>query len=342
MKKGLVFNVGPLTNVYTGPHTYSDVLFPFVKELTRRKVSLTWAGITLENTISNEKLKDLGIYKKKKYLLDIRNDVEHMSVSWDFIDATEFDFFLCQPRPDMCEIENIILNKLIQKFLDAGKKVFIWEQDMFISGFTTEMKEKAILLHPAVLPTGKFKHEIYFPFFTYDRDDYEELTRDLDFLFIGNIYGRQPQAIQFFEPLNDAKFNKLVFGSWIQDEERRKFSSQFDQFEFAGKSEHWSAIPTMRRAKATLHIVPDFAKIRGLMTARVFTSQMSRCLCFCDSKIYGARQFFPDELIVDNGTDIVDRWEYVQENREALLTARDALMKEHTVQNRVQQFLSFL
>ena len=98
----------------------------------------------------------------------------------------------------------------------------------------------------------------------------------------------------------------------------------------------------MRRAKATLHIVPDFAKVRGLMTARVFTSQMSRCICFCDSEIIGAEQFFPSELIVKNGQEIIDRWDYAQEHREELLTKRDELLKEHTVQNRVQEFLKLL
>ncbi len=102
----------------------------------------------------------------------------------------------------------------------------------------------------------------------------------MEFVFLGNIYFRQPQAIQFFAPLNNTTFEKIVFGSWLQDTERRKFSSQFTNFNFKGSTEHWAAIPVLRRAKATLHIVPDFARDRGLMTARVFTSQMANCLCF--------------------------------------------------------------
>jgi len=340
--KGVIYNVGPIDNSYAGPHTYADVLFPFIEELRKNAVDLTWVGITLENRIENNKLKKLGISWNLDYWLGMSGNIRMMSKSWDLLDPTEFDFLLCQPRPLANKIENYILYTLIDKFLDAGKKVFVYEQDMFTDNFTERMRNEVIFLHPAISPTGKFKNEIYFPFFTYTRNDIEEPKRILDFLFMGNIYGRQSQAMQFFEPMNDASFEKLVFGSWIQDEERRKFSSQFDKFEFAGSTEHWAAIPAMRRAKATLHIVPDFAKIRGLMTARVFTSQMSRCLCFCDAEIIGANQFFPGELIVKDGNEIKERWDYVQEHREDLLAQRDELLKEHTVQNRVRHFLTLL
>lgn len=339
-----LYTVGPIMNEYSGPHTYSDVLFPFVKELSRRNIEIEWLGIELRNRSKNDKLSELGInFDKELYSLSIEREITKMKRSWDFVNATEYDALLCQPRPLENKIENSILLALIQKFLDANKKVFCWEVDMFTHEFTEEMREKVILLHPAQLPTGRFKREIYFPFFTYIRNDsYECHPRNLDFTFLGNIYFRQPQALQFFAPLNDAKFKKLVFGSWIQDEERRKFSSQFTNFEFAGNCEHWAAIPVMRRAKATLHIVPDFARDRGLMTARVFTSQMAKCLCFCDAGIVGAEQFFPKELIVKDGSEIIERWDFVQSQREHLLAERNHLLKEHTVENRVSQFIELL
>jgi len=340
--KGAIFNVGPLTNSYAGPHTYADVLFPFVKELTRRGVELTWVGITLENHITHEKLTELQILPEPYTQMSIENDIKPMSVSWDFLNANDFDFLLCQPRPDTNKLENQILFALINKFLDAGKKVFVWEQDMYTAEFTDRMREEVIFLHPALIPTGNFKNEIFFPFFTYTYPNTAESERTLDFVFLGNIYFRHAQALQFFSQLNNSSFKKLVFGSWIADEERRKFSSQFDNFEFAGSCEHWAAIPTMKRAKATLHIVPDFAKIRGLMTARVFTSQMARCLCFCDAEIIGAEQFFPPELIVKDGNDLISKWNYAQEHREELLAKRDELLKEHTVEHRVEQFLNLL
>jgi hypothetical protein len=128
----------------------------------------------------------------------------------------------------------------------------------------------------------------------------------------------------------------------VQDEERKAFSSQFNNFEFAGSTEHWAAIPLMRKAKATLHIVPDFAKERGLMTARVFTSQMADCLCFCDSLIHGAEYFFPDDLIVDDGDNIKRRWASVQFRKEKILEEREWLLKNHSVEQRAKDFVKLL
>lgn len=341
--KGAIFNVGPLKNEYSGPHTYADVLLPFITELQRRREDLTWVGITLQNDQFNSKLEDLGVRWCSDFSLDVRGKIKLMSKSWDLLNAEAYDYLLCQPRPLANKLENQILFMLINKFLDANKKVFVWEQDMFTDEFTERMRNEVVFLHPAITPTGKFKREIYFPFFTYQRrDEWDKPERKIDFLFMGNIYGRQRQALDFFGKLNDAPFGKLVFGSWIQDEERKKFSSQFDKFEFAGNTEHWAAIPVMKRAKATLHIVPDFARDRGLMTARVFTSQMANCLCFCDAKIVGAGKFFPKELIVQDGDDIKKSWDWVQSNREELLAKRAELLKEHTVANRINQFLELI
>jgi len=338
------FNVGPLTNIYSGKHTYIDVFLPFLNELIRQGVNVTWVGITLENRVHNKKLDELNIRLETSDILKTHPDMKVLNQSWDFINPSEYDAFICQPRPDICKLENIILFSVINKFLDAGKKVFVWELDMFLDGFTERMKQECILLHPAILPPNKFKTEIYFPFFTHNEyyPNYSKVERDLDFLLIANIYGRNAQAMQFFKPMENAPFKKLVFGSWMETPERKEFSEQFKNFDFAGNCEFWAANSLMRRAKATLHIVPDFAKVRGLMTARVFTSQMAKCLCFCDAEIYGAEQFFPPELIVKDGEDLISKWEYAQEHREELLAKRAELMKEHTVEKRAAQFIELL
>lgn len=340
--KGAIFNVGPLDNKYAGPHTYADVLFPFVQELNKNGFELDWVGIELNNEVDNAKLKEFGLEYQIQYHNDVYTDMNcgPMKKSWDFIDAAEYDFLLCQPRPLDNEVENKILFTLINKFLDAGKVVYVWEQDMFTDGFTERMCEEVVFLHPAEVGKDRFKKQHHFPFFTFTPKftSSVEPERDADFLFMGNIYGRQPQALQFFGPLNNASFDKLVFGSWVADEARREFSSQFDKFEFAGSTEHWAAIPMMQRAKATLHIVPDFARDRGLMTARVFTSHMAKCLCFCDAAIVGAEKYFPPELIVKDGNEIVERWDEVQANREDILARRELLMKEFTVENAVRHF----
>ncbi len=347
--KGAIFNVGPLTNDYFGPHTYADVLFPLIKELAKEHhVRLTWVGIELENNIDNSAVRSLGIRKYQETLMgdhiNIMSPVnegyiKRATKSWDLMDANDYDFLLCQPRPPFCEIENQILLTLIDKFLDAGKAVFVWEQDMFTDNFTDRQRKEVVLLHPAEVKTGKFEQEHHFPFFTYNRTMDMSNERELDFTFIGNVYSRNPQALQFFAPMNDAEFKKTVFGSWTQDETRKEFAAQFTNFDFAGSTEHWAAIPLMQRAKATLHIVPDFARDRGLMTARVFTSHMAECLCFCDAGIVGAEKYFPPELIVKNGQEIVERWDEVQENRDDILGRRELLMKDFTVQNAALHFM---
>jgi len=345
------FNVGPSSNVYSGKHTYHDVWIPFLNELARRQnVSVDWIGITLENRHHNENLEALGISLEQSDVIAFSDSIKNVtnSVTWDFVNPAEYDALLCQPRPaGLCDIENEILIRLIRKFVAMGKKIFVWECDLFTDVLPAELREQSILLYPTILPpTQRFKKEYYFPFFTHseyaDSEKTDAHDRDLDFLLIANIYGRNAQAEQFFGPMQEAPFRKTVFGSWIETKERQKFSSRFKNFEFMGNSEFWAANKLMKRAKATLHIVPDFARDRGLMTARVFTSQMSRSLCFCDAGIVGAEKFFPKELIVENGEQIVERWAQVQEHREELLVERDRLLKEHTVENRVSQFIELL
>ena len=339
------FNVGPWNNVYSGKHTYVDVFLPFCNELIRQDIEVDWVGITLENREHNNKLDELGIFPSHLDVISMDSKIKKLNKSWDYIDPSEYDAFICQPRPDICKLENEILFTLINRFLDAKKKVFVWELDVFLDGFTDRMKKECVLLHPAILPPKKFTTEIYFPFFThseYEQRFQQPAERDLDFLLIANIYGRNEQAMQFFKPMEDAPFKKLIFGSWIETDARKQFAKQFKNFEFAGNCEFWAANQLMQRAKATLHIVPDFARDRGLMTARVFVSQLNRCLCFCDSRIVGAEKFFPTELIAKDGNEIKERWDYVQEHREDLLAQRDELLKEHTVQNRVRHFLTLL
>lgn len=343
MKKLALWNVGPVSNEYAGPHTYSDVFIPFANECIRQGLEVHWIGLSLQNRQINTKLGELGITQSNEYIIKFDTRVKPLSVSWDFINTKEYDALLCQPRPDACEIENIILMKTINKFLDAGKRVFIWELDLFLDRFDERMRNECILLHAAQLPPKKFKIEIYFPMFMHSEySTFTESIRDLDFLLVANVYGRNQQALQFFKQMEHAHFNKLIFGSWIANAERIQFATQFKNFEFVGSCEHWAATPLMRRARMTLHIVPDFARDRGLMTARVFVSQMNSCLCFCDAGIVGAELFFPKELIVKDGNEIVERWDYVQQHRERLLAERNELLKNYTVERRVQEFITLL
>ena len=166
------FNVGPLNNVYSGKHTYVDVFIPFLNELTRQNIEVDWVGITLENKEHNKKLDKLKIHLGYADIISMDSKIKKLNKSWDFIDPSEYDAFICQPRPDICKLENEILFTLINRFLDANKKVFIWELDMFLDGFTDRMKNECILLHPAILPPKKFATEIYFPFFTHS--EYEQ------------------------------------------------------------------------------------------------------------------------------------------------------------------------
>ena len=342
------FNVGPWDNMYSGKHTYHDVWIPFLNELIHNSIEVDWVGITLENRYENSILREMGIKLESSDVIKFSDSIKNVTKNktWDFVNPNEYDVLLCQPRPEICKLENEILFTLIRKFLIAGKKVFVWECDLFTSLFPEELRKKCILLYPTQLrPEQSFKEEYYFPFFThseYSKSNLINIERDLDFLLIANIYGRNAQAEQFFGPMQDAPFSKTVFGSWIETEERRQFSSKFKNFDFKGNSEFWAANKLMKRAKATLHIVPDFARDRGLMTARVFVSQMNNCLCFCDASIVGAELFFSKELIVKDGNEIVERWDYVQQHREQLLAERKDLLKNYTVEKRVQQFLQLL
>jgi hypothetical protein len=354
---GALFNVGPLTSRYSGVHTYSDVLFPFVKALKQYDVEFTWVGITLQNSVQNKTASDIG---GTGYTLDIRNDVKISNQSWDMLDVEQFDFLLCQPRPHENKLERQILFTLIDKFVAAGKPVFVWEQDMFLGGFEKYLdNDNVILLHPALLPPADmtFKNQHLFPFFTYEPSKYDNMPsayridykdgwykRKIPFIFIGNIYYRENQAMRFFDKMKDWKEEKVVFGSWLRTKERREFSQQFESFKFYGSCNHNLAVPLMHAANSTLHILPDFAMDRGLMTARVFTSQMAHCLCFCDSKIYGADQFFPPELLVKDGKELAKKYKQYINKRSVttILAKRDELMKDHTVENRAYQFVELL
>jgi len=341
MKNILLYNVGPLTSNYAGVHTYCDVLLPFVNELYKNKYEVTWAGMELENKINNAFVnKALKSNHIKKNIYDIRSKIKILKQSPD-VNIDNYDLLFLQVRPKENKIETFAVNELIRKFLCKKKQVFVWQQDLFDS-IKKQYKDKVILLRPTTQEDKSYEKQYEFDFFTWNYEKhFNNKLKDkklFDFCFIGNIYEREEAFKRFFKNFNIK--DNFVAGNWISNEKKRKFSNKFKNLKFIDITPHYAAIPLMNMSKYTIQILPEFAAERGLATARVFTSQIARTLCFCDKKIKDAEKYFPEELIVKNFDDMSSRIRDIEDNDlyNKLLDKRAQLLKHDTVEERVKQF----
>jgi len=348
---GAVFNVGPiLDDNYSGVHTYSTVLFPLLDRMKDSNIDMTWLGHTIQNS------------KQNKYVEKLKNDnlisstpvcsprIDFPKKSLDLLDYSEFDFLLLQPRPKENVFENYMFDFLIDKFTKADKKIFLWEQDMFEFDKKLLNNKNIVHLRPYTRESDfGWRNSREFLFGWDDKADYglkydkNDINRIWDFMYLGNVYGREPAAQKFFSGVKLK--NNAVFGNWIDSEKKRVFSSQFSHLKFKGSTDHNLTIPLLNASLSTLQILPEAAAKRGLETARVFTSEAAKTLCFGDIYIADSERFFPAELLVKNGIELTKLIEYLKQDPKEyleLLNKRSKLMKKHTVTERVREFKHIL
>lgn len=348
--KGALYNVGPIYgDDYTGVHTYSQVLFPFLTECWKNGVEFTWFGDTLVNKKDNIKVNEL---LGTKIIAPIINKplIREKPCSVDLLNPLDYDFLLLQCRPEENIIESTTVAYLIDKFTKAGKRVFLFEQDMFPLREEWTKNELITHLRPYIAKSDLnwldsreflFWHSNYHGGLAYPHIDDSE--RVWDFIYLGNVYGRQDSFTRFLGDL-DIKKN-AVFGNWISSESKKEFSSQFENLNFYGTTNHNLTIPLMNAAKFTLQILPEWAIAKGLMTARVFNAVSAKTLCFVDSRIFGASHLFPEELLVANGKEMIEKIKYFKDNPieyKKVMKKRDEMMVEHSVHKRVEQFRAML
>jgi hypothetical protein len=348
--KGALYNVGPIYgDDYTGVHTYSQVLFPFLTDCWKNGIEFTWFGDTLVNKQDNEKATELI---DKKIINPIINKplIREKPCSVDLLNPEEYDFLLLQPRPKENFIESSNVDYLINKFTKAKKRVFLFEQDMFPMKEEWTKNEFITHLRPYIAKSDLnwldsreflFWHSNYQGKLNYPSGN--DLERVWDFIYLGNVYGRQDSFKRF---LGDVDIEKnAVFGNWISTDTKREFSSQFNNLNFYGTTNHNLTIPLINAAKFTLQILPDWAIEKGLMTARVFNAVSAKTLCFIDNRIFGAEYLFPKELLVSNSKEMIEKIKYFKDNPieyRRVMEERDKLMEKHSVNKRVEQFKSML
>ena len=220
------------------------------------------------------------------------------------------------------------MNKIIEKCKENGVRVFLWETELWGDQVNKELRKDVILLRPYLKKSTFFKKQIFFPYFIFKY--YGELYNNklFDMLYVGNMFARQER---FAEMLSLSAFAfedspKIdVFGDWAKNKEKRKFlednfNYRLKHINFRGQCNHCYSIPLLNSADATLHILPQNASEAGLFTSRVFQSMIAGTLCYVDTDIFGAKRFFPKELLVRDGFEITDRWKENLDNRVQLLS----------------------
>lgn len=343
---GALYNVGPLSDdEYCGVHTYSQVLFPFINECRKNNIYFAWIGDELKNKKINKKVDELIKNKKLDKIKTYSPNIEYKKVSNDLLDISKFDFLLLQPRPIENILESFTVDYLIYKFVNAGKRVFLWEQDLFPINKKWKKNKFVTHLRPYTKPNNEWLDDREF-LFSYDNrkiNKYSSNKRLFDFVYIGNVYGRQDAFKRYLKNLNVK--NNAIFGNWIDSEKKKKFSSKFTNLNFYGSTTHNCTLPLLNASLATLQILPDDAAKIGLMTARVFNCVTANTLCFFDYRIRDSEKFVPKFLIIKNSYELNNKITELKRNKrlyDSLIEERNNMMKEHSVKNRVKQFKSIL
>ena len=217
-----------------------------------------------------------------------------------------------------------------------------------------DIKDDVVLLKPytEMLDTTFPKQEEFlFGWFEPSFDDRLEklsLNKVFDVGYCGNVYGRRDDFYEYFSKFAETDRAVCIQGNWLRKKYGdRDFSlDNFPNFMFFGKTPHWSTLPTIAMSKSVFHFSNPHQQNIGMPTARVFEALMGKSVLFCSSKIKNIDRFVPEELIVETGEELFEKWNAIERDNawdEYYQMFVDKLgIHEHTYEHRAQQLITYI
>lgn len=363
--------MGGLQNNETGVDGGKNIRLPLMDEFRAAGYDVCWLGFETKGLEKNHYL-DLLDLRAEDFVHDVRGYVHNRSIEFMNEQQTHIadearlfiknnpGILLVETRPNddkpgyNFKNEYNIQMDYIYTFIEEGLPVFLWDQDGWCDQLPDDIKDHVVILKPytEVLDSRfPMQEEFLYAWFT---PSYEcKLIRlaqrkRFDIGYVGNVYGRRDDFLEYFGPFSNADLAVCIQGNWLRKKYNdRDFSlDNFPNFMFFGSSPHWAPLPTSALSKSVFHFSnPHHQKI-GLPTARVFETLMGKSTIFCSSKIKNIDRFVPEELIVDTGEELFETWNMINDtnswDKMHSLYKQKLGIFEHTYEYRVKQFQNYV
>lgn len=324
MKTIYYYGVGSNHNFETSVYGGKLIKIPLFEALVKLGFKIRWLGWDCDDYKKNNYLDLLGL-RAEDFKLDASHLVEHTSF---FVEGTVLGPLLVELRPNIkkegynFEKEWAIQIHLINTFIKQGLPVFIWDQDCWADQIPKEYRDKIILLRPyfnkadsSFVNQEEFFYMWYVPWFDKKLERLAE-NKIFDVMYCGNVYNRRDEFLEFLKPFDEANKKVCVQGNWLRKKyDDRDFSlDNFQNFMFFGQTPHWSTLPSIAMSKSVIHFANKEQQQAGLFTARIFEALMGKSVLFCTNKISGIETIMPKELIVENGEELYEKWEFIDKH----------------------------
>ena len=371
MKKIYYYGVGSLQNNESSVDGGKHIRLPLVESLKRNGFDVDWIGFETSGTVKNHYLDILGLHAED-FEHDVRPQVENNSSRFMNSDQTGITdearqhiknnpgILLVELRPKLDKPGYNFMNEYnvqmdyVYEFLDNNYPVFIWDQDGWCDMLPEDIRDDVVLLKPytEMLDSSFPKQEEFlFGWFKPQFDaNLSALANNkvFDVGYCGNVYGRREDFYEYFGPFADSEKAVCIQGNWLRKKYGdRDFSlDNFPNFMFFGRTPHWSTLPTIAMSKSVFHFSNPHQQNIGMPTARVFEALMGKSVLFCSGKIKNIERFVPDELIVDTGAELFEKWQAIDSANEwqkyQALFEKKLAVYEHTYDYRAEQLIKYI
>ena len=370
LKRIYWYGAGSNHNIETSVYGGKLIKLPLMEALMGLNFEIDWIGFDCDDYRTSHFIDLLNI-KQEDFVLDVTSKIENsnfMNFEKTHIDErnirTILDYnpgaLLIEMRPNFdkpgynFQNEWTIQLELINIFYDMSLPVFLWDQDIWCDQIPKDMRHKVVLLKPYFAEADKsfiYQEEFLYmwhkPWFD-DKLDKIAKNKIFDVVYCGNVYNRKDEFLEFFKLFHDENKKVVIQGNWLRKKYGdRDFSlDNFPDFMFFGSTPHWTTLPTIAMAKSVIHFANADQQIAGLATARIFEALMGKSVIFCSNAIKDIRKIVPDELVVADGHDLVDRWNIINKEKQWLAMRHKFEMKlmieEFSADHRAKEFASFI
>ena len=371
MNRIYYYGVGSLHNNESSVDGGKHIRLPLVEAFKRNGFDITWLGFETSGVVKNHYLDLIDLYAND-YNHDVRDQVDNSASQFMNSEKTSITdeakthiknnpgVLLVELRPKLDKPGYNFMNEYnvqmeyVYEFLNNNLPVFIWDQDGWCDMLPDDIKDDVVLLKPytEMLDSSFPKQEDFlFGWFKPQFDD--KLTtlaknKKFDVGYCGNVYGRRDDFYEYFGRFAETSRSVNIQGNWLRKKYGdRDFSlDNFPNFMFFGKTPHWSTLPTIAMSKSVFHFSNPHQQNIGMPTARVFEALMGKSTLFCSSKIKNIDRFVPEELIVETGDELFEKWNAIErddnwEHYRQLFVDKLAIY-EHTYDYRAKQFISYI
>ncbi|MGC4804973.1 hypothetical protein [Micromonospora sp. DT233] len=137
-------------------------------------------------------------------------------------------------------------------------------------------------------------------------DAYElaQIGRPTSLVYVGNQYDRDEHFDRYFADAA-GHVGHRVAGKWTR-------TRQWPHVNFTGRCAFTDVDPIHRGALATVMLLPDRYRTVGHITQRLFEAVLAGCVPLMPADVVDGHRFVPEELLVADGNDVVEKVEHLQ------------------------------